>query len=290
MSAQQVTDVDKVTFEVVRNKLVSLTEELAITLKSVSGSPIVAEATDYNLSLHLADGALVTTGQTAMFQAGSTFRVIRHVINDCMDDPGIEDGDMFVVNNPYKGAIHPPDVSIVSPIFHEGDLIGWSGACAHQLDVGGMDFGSWCPEATEIQQECMILPPLKIVRRGRIIKDVWNTIMSMTRLPFIVGLDFKAMIAANNVARKRFGQLIERYGMATVQTVMNGLIQMSEDLLRARLRELPDGQVRSENFLDHDGHQNKLYRAALTVTKKGDSLTFDLSESSKQAPGFINCT
>jgi N-methylhydantoinase B len=290
MSTQPVANVDKVTFEVIRNKLVGITEELAITLKSVSGSPIVAEATDYNISLHLADGALVTTGRTAMFQAGSTFRVIRHVIADCQDDPGIADGDMFIVNNPYKGAIHPPDVSIVSPIFHEGEIIGWSGACAHQLDVGGMDFGSWCPKATEIQQECMILPPLKIVREGRIIKDVWNTIMSMSRLPFIVGLDFKAMIAANNVARKRFGQLIERYGVATIQTVMNGLISMTEDLVRARLRELPDGQVRSENFLDHDGHQNKLYRAALTVTKKGDSLTFDLSESSKQAPGFINCT
>lgn len=290
MQIERSVEVDKISFEVIRHKLMAITEELAITLKSVSGSPIVSEACDYNIGLYLEDGSIVTMGKTELHQTGSMSKVIGHVIKECKDDPGIEEGDMFIVNNPYQGALHPSDVSIVAPIFYEGEMIAWSGASAHELDVGGMDFGSWCPKATEIQQECMILPPLKIVKSGKIQKDVWNAIMSMTRLPFIVGLDFKAMIAANNVARKRFAQLIERYGIVEVKSVMNGLIDMSENLFRARLMELPDGQYRSENFLDHDGHTNKLYRVSLTVTKKGDSLTFDMTGTSRQAPGFINST
>lgn len=288
--APEEVSVDPVTFEVIRHKLTSIVEEQAITLKSVSGSPIVSEACDFNVGLFLADGSMVCTGRQVLYHSGTMPQVIRHVIQDCEEDPGITEGDMFIINNPYKGAVHPPDVSIVAPIFHNGERIGWAGACAHQLDVGGMDFGSWCPRATEIQQECMIIPPVKIVERGKIRKDLWNMIMSMSRLPFIIGLDFKAMIAANNVARERFAYIIARYGAEVVHRVMEGLINLSEERLRRRLRELPDGRFRATNFLDHDGHENRLYKVALTVSKEGDRLTFDLTGTSPQAPGFVNCT
>lgn len=282
--------VDPVTFEVVRHKLEALVEEQALTLKSVSGSPIVSEATDYNCGLYLADGSIVATGKQVLFHSGTCCSVIRNVIADCDRNPGIYDGDMFIVNNPYKGAIHPPDVSIVAPIFYQGERIAWAGAVAHQLDVGGMDFGSWCPKATEIQQECIIIPPVKMVEGGKIREDIWAMIMSNSRLPFIIGLDFKAMIAANNVAKRRFAVLIERYGWDTVKAIMAGVLDLSEQRMRDRLMELPNGKYRAINYLDHDGLANRLYRFYLTVIKKDDKLIFDFTGSAKQAPGFINCT
>ncbi len=284
------SSVDPVTFEVIRHRLQSITDEQAIALKSVSGSPIVTEATDFCCGLYLADGSIATMGRQVLFHAGTTSQVIKGVVRKCSEDPGINDGDMFIVNNPYDGAVHPPDVSIVCPIFYDGELVAWAGCAAHELDVGGMVFGSWCTKATEIQQECMIIPPVKLVDRGKIRRDIWEMILSMSRLPFMIGLDFKAMIAANNVATRRLKGMIQHYGLQTVQAVMNGLIELSEKKFRTRLSELPDGTFHAVDFVDHDGHANRIYKIELAITKEGDSITYDFSNTSKQAPGFINCT
>jgi N-methylhydantoinase B len=284
------SEIDPITFEVIRHRLQSITDEQAIALKSVSGSPIVTEATDYCCGLYQPDGSIVTMGRQVLFHAGTTSQVIKGVIRKCSENPGIKDGDMFIVNNPYDGAVHPPDFSIVCPIFYEGELVAWSGCAAHELDVGGMVFGSWCSKATEIQQECMIVPPVKLMENGEIRKDIWEMILSMSRLPFMIGLDFKAMIAANNVAKRRLTSMIERYELNTVQAVMNNLIDYSEKRFRTRLSELPNGTFRGVDFLDHDGHANRLYKIELAVIKDGDGMTYDFSETSKQAPGFINCT
>jgi N-methylhydantoinase B len=115
-------------------------------------------------------------------------------------------------------------------------------------------------------------------------------ILAMSRLPFMIGLDFKAMIAANNVATRRLNSMFENYGLETVQAVMNGLIAYSEKRFRSRLRELPDGTFRGVDFVDHDGHANRIYKIELAITKNGDSMTYDFSQTSEQAPGFINCT
>jgi N-methylhydantoinase B len=281
---------DPISFEVIRHKLQAITEEQAITLKSVSGSPVVTDATDFNNGIYLADGSIVTMGPQVLFHTGTMSSVIRSIVDDYADSPGIHEGDMFILNDPYKGAVHQPDVSIVAPVFHAGRHVAWAGSCAHQLDVGGMSFGSWSFAATEVQQEAMLLPGVKIVESGEIRKDVWQMIMGMTRLPMVLGLDLKAMIAANNVAIRRLREVMDRYGTATVEAVMRTEIDASEHRLRARLRELPDGIFRAVDFLEHDGHTNALYEIRVAVEKRGDELTFDLSGSSPQAPGFINCT
>jgi N-methylhydantoinase B len=197
---------------------------------------------------------------------------------------------MFILNDPYKGAIHQPDMSIVAPIFYRGVQVAWAGACAHQLDTGGMSFGSWAYHATEVQQEAMLLPGLKIVEGGELRQDVWRLIMGMTRLPDVIGLDLKAMIAANNVAIRRFNELLGRYSQDTVLGVMKAELDISEVALRKRLSSLPDGSFRARDFIEHDGHSNKLYEICVAVHKEGDSLTFDMTGTSPQAPGFINCT
>ena len=284
------SSIDPITFEVIRHKLEAITEEQAITLKNVSGSPVVTEATDFNVGIYLADGAIVNMGPQVIFHAGTMSTVIYSIIENFSDNPGINEGDMFILNDPYRGAIHQPDVSIVMPIFHEGRRIAWTGSCAHELDTGGMTFGSWAFGATDVQQEAMLLPGVKIVEKGVLREDIWQMIMGMTRLPHVVGLDFKAMIAANNVAARRFHQLMERYGVDTVDQVMRTEIDTSEKLLRERLKLIPDGIYRARDFLDHDGHANRLYQIEVAAIKQGDTLTLDMSKSSPQAPGFINCT
>ena len=228
MSASTPIEIDPITFEVIRNKLQAITEEQAITLKSVSGSPVVTEATDFNNGLYLTDGSIVTMGPQVIFHTGTMSSVIRSIIANFSENPGIKEGDMFILNDPYRGAIHQPDVSIVAPIFHQGKHVAWAGSCAHQLDVGGMSFGSWAIGATEIQQEAMLLPGIKLVEGGVLRQDLWQMIMGMTRLPQVLGLDLKAMIAANNVAARQFRELLDRYGADVVETIMEEEINASE--------------------------------------------------------------
>ena len=282
--------IDPISFEVIRHKLTAITEEQAITLKAMSGSPIVTSACDFNSGIYGAGGEIVTMGWQVLFHSGGMASVIRHVIADCEDNPGIDPGDMFILNDPYRGGLHQQDVSLVAPIHFQGRRVAWTGTCAHQLDIGGMVFGSWASGATDIQQESMLLPGIKLVESGRLRGDLWRMVMGMTRLPGLVGLDLKAMIAANNVAVRRFGELIDRYGLETVLGVMDTEIGASERQFRAILASLPDGIFRAADFLEHDGHENRLYKIAMTLEKRGDQLLVDMDGSSKQAPGFINCT
>lgn len=282
--------IDAITFEVVRHKLQAITEEQAITLKSASGSPVVTEATDFNNGLYLADGSIVTMGPQVIFHTGTMSTVIRSIIRNFSANPGIGPGDMFILNDPYRGAIHQPDVSIVAPVFFEGRHVAWAGSCAHQLDVGGMNFGSWAFGAREIQQEAMLLPGIKLVEGGTIREDLWQMIMGMTRLPHILGLDLKAMIAANGIAARRLCELMARYGADTVDTIMRAEIDTSERQLRQTLAKLPDGVFRARDYLEHDGHTDALYQIEVAVEKRGDSIVFDMEGTSPQAPGFINCT
>jgi N-methylhydantoinase B len=288
--AKDAVGVDPVTFEVIRNRLTAINEEQSLVLKMVSGSPVVTDASDFNVGLYLPDGSIVTMGLNVLYHAGSMSPVIANTLADCADNPGINEGDAFLCNDPYKGALHPPDLTLVEPIFFEGELVAWTGACAHELDVGGMDFGSWCPKATEVQQEGMILPPVKLIDGGEIRQDLWDLVLGMSRLPFILALDLKAMMAANRLAKERLGQLLERYGLDVVRAVMHGLLDRSERLFRERLSELPDGVFRGRNYLDHDGHENRLYTVQVELRKEGDQLVFDYTGTSPQAPGFVNCT
>ncbi|MDZ4246417.1 MAG: hydantoinase B/oxoprolinase family protein, partial [Dehalococcoidia bacterium] len=175
------TNIDPVTFEVIRHKLWAIGDEQEITLKSVSGSPVVTESSDFNNGIYSSNGDIIMLGRQVIVHAGTMAAVLKSVIKECKNDPGIEDGDMFIMNDPYRGAVHAQDISIAAPIFYKGDLIAWFGACAHQLDVGGIEPGSWCPTAREQIQEGLIIPPLKLVERGKTRKDVLNMILSNSR-------------------------------------------------------------------------------------------------------------
>ena len=229
-------------------------------------------------------------GKTVLFHAASLSQMIKHVILDCEDNVGFHPGDMFLVNHPYKGALHPPDFGLIAPIFHEGQRVAWIGVCCHQLDVGGMAAGGSFPEAYEVFQEGMLIPPLRVVENGEYRTDVLNTVLGMSRLPTNMNLDFRGMLAANTTAIKRLQETIDQYGIDVVLSVMDEALEVTERAMRSRIAELPDGIFRAQNFLDHDGRSNKLYRIHVSLEKKGDRLVFDFSESAAQASGFMNCT
>lgn len=284
------TEVDPVTFQVIHHRLNSIIDEQGATLSAISGSPLVNEATDYNTGIFRANGEVVAMGKTVLLHAASVATMVKHIIADCEDSPGINSGDMFMVNNPYKGSLHAPDMGLVAPIFHCNQRIGWVGVCCHQLDVGGMAPGGSFPEAVDVRQEGVLIPPLKIVEGGEFRHDIVEMITGMSRLPANMNLDFRGMLAANTVALKRIGETIDQYGVDTVLSVMDESIDKTEVEVRRRLRDMPDGVFRSQTFLDHDGARNRLYRIHVELTKAGDSLRFDFTGSDDQAPRFVNCT
>jgi N-methylhydantoinase B len=281
-------DIHPVTFEVIRNRLVAISEEMRIALQSVSGSPTVTEASDFFTGLFLPDGAVVSMGFQVSFQAPVCGQVIRHI--NAKPQLKVADGDIFIGNDPYIGALHQNDVQMIGPIYADGAIVAWAGVEAHETDVGGMDFASWCPKAREVHQEGIRIPCVKLVDRGEMREDVLEMILTASRLPDQLGLDIRAFIATVNVARRRVGDLVARYGAPVLAEAMRRMIASSEARMRARLHELPDGVVRASDFIEHDGHDNVLHKIDVRAEKRGDRLTLDFSGSSRQAGGFINAT
>ncbi len=286
--AKKSSAINPVTYEVVRSRLLAITEEMRIALQSVSGSPTVTEASDFFTGLFLPDGSFASMGLQVSFQAS----VVGHLIRAIARRPhlSVHDGDMFCGNDPFVGALHQNDVQLTGPIFAGGEIVAWAGVECHVTDIGGMDFASWSPKARDARQEGLRIPCVKLVEQGELREDILEMILTATRLPAQLGLDFRAFIATINVARQRMGELMGRYGAATVVEVMHRMIAASEQRIRARLAELPDGEFHATDFLEHDGHTNALYKLDLHLTKRGERLIFDFSGSSPQAPGFVNCT
>ncbi|GII95248.1 hydantoinase B/oxoprolinase family protein [Sinosporangium siamense] len=286
--------IDPVTFEVIRHRLLAITDEQGATLAAISGSTHVVEASDYNVGLYLPDGSVAAMGRTILSHSSSMAAITRSVIDDCTEEPGINPGDMFIVNDPWKGTVHAQDVGLIAPIFHSGELLAWTGAMCHMVDVGGMTPGSFCVDAVDSYQEGLQMPPTKLVDGGKVRGDVWNLILAHTRMPATVNLDLRALIGANNTAIRAMTALADRYGAAVVRTVMGNLIELSERRLRNRLAALPDARLHSRAFLDNDGglaqsDQDATYEVDLVLTKRGDTLHFDYSGSSPQVKGYVNC-
>jgi N-methylhydantoinase B len=286
-AAPGLAGVDPVIGQVVRNRLLAITDQMRLALQSVSGSPTVTEASDFFTGLYLADGSFATMGYQVTFEAPPVGALIRHLLEQ---ERPLRDGDRIIGNDPFVGALHQNDLQMCAPLFVDGELIAWAGVMAHETDMGGMDFASWSPNATEIWQEGLRIPAVTLVDGGTLRTDVLDMILAATRLPAQVGLDIRAFIATLNVAADRLTALCRRYGSAIVQAVMAHMVASSESAMRAKLRELPDGTVRVQDHLEHDGHTDRLFTVDLVATKTGDSLVLDFSGSSEQAAGFVNCS
>ena len=276
---------DPVTFEILRSRLSAINDEAAMTMRLVSGSPVANEAYDMNVGLMDADGDCFAIGMYITIHAlalSSTVKDIRQRF--AADDVG--PGDVFMSNDPYVGACHQMDVAVVAPIFADGRLVAWTGSTVHQIDLGGPVEGQVQLGATSIWSEQPLFPPIKIVEAGELRPDVERGYLRRTRLPHLVGLDLKAMIAGCNVGVARVRDLAERYGTDVVLAAIEGINVATAARFRARLAELPDGTWTHRGYIEYD----EVYPVVVEMTKKGDSLTFDFTGSADQAGAVINCT
>ena len=281
---------DPFTYEIVSHKLWQITEEMALAMKNVSGSPIVTEANDFNVAISLSDGQLSTMGAHNALVAGVIPLLIRNILEDYGSGNEICKGDMFIINDPHKGALHQLDLAVVAPVHYQNELVAWTSVIAHEVDIGGMQHGSPSPKATEIFQEGLRIPALKLVEKEKFQWDIFRMILSNVRQSGLVGLDIKARVATNSVGQARLHDLFSRFGRKVTLSVMQGVIDRSEKKFRERLLELPESHVGAIDYIDHDGHTNKVYKIVLKMTKESDSLSFDYSGTDEQAPGHINCT
>jgi N-methylhydantoinase B len=277
--------IDPITFSIIRHRLFRIVDEAVITLKNVSGSAITNEGHDLMVSLYRADGSLLMGGVGFLHHLTSAAEACKAIIRRFKDD--ISPGDIYLLNDPYTAALHTSDVYLVAPIHHEGELVAWSACFVHVYDIGATNPGGFCPDADSIYTEGFSSPGMCIVKAGQMREDVIDTFLNMVRSREMVNLDLKSMIACNNVARARMLALIEKYGYPTVDETCKMLIEQSEQKLRNRLRELPDGRWQSRQYLNAGEDVAKVF---LTMTKEADSLTFDFTGSSEQSSCAINCT
>ena len=276
---------DPVTFSIIRHRLFRVVEEAVITLKHVSGSAITNEGHDLMVSLYQADGSLLMGGVGFLHHLTSAAEACKAIIRKF--DGRIGEGDLFLLNDPYTAALHTSDIYLVAPIHHGAKLVAWSACFVHVSDIGAMNPGGFAPDAQDIFTEGFSSPGIKLVDRGELRQDVWETILNMVRSPEMVALDLRSMIACNNVARERMLALIDKYGAPIVDAACKMLIDQSAARLRERLRELPDGHWQSRQYLEVKG---EIYKVLLTMTKNGDTLTFDFTGSSPQSKYSVNCS
>jgi N-methylhydantoinase B len=276
---------DPITFSIIRHRLYRIVEEAVITLKHVSGSAITNEGHDLMVSLYKADGTLLLGGVGFLHHLTSAAEACKSIIRRF--DGSIFEGDIFLLNDPFTAALHTSDIYLVSPIHHDGELIAWSACFVHVYDIGAMNPGGFAPDAQDVFSEGFSSPGLKLVERGEMRQDIWDTLLNMVRGPEMVALDLRSMIACNNVAKERTLALVEKYGVETFEEASGTLIEQSEASLRARLRELPDGRWQARQYFDVKG---EIYKVLLTMTKKDDELVFDFTGSSPQSKYAVNCT
>ncbi|MFC5731558.1 MULTISPECIES: hydantoinase B/oxoprolinase family protein [Nocardioides] len=284
-------DYDPVTLEVIRMRLDNIVEEMGIAMIRSSGSPVITEARDYNTALFDAEGRIYSYSDAVQLHIGSGGVAVRNLIATVGPNE-IKPGDSFISNDPHTaGSSHPPDTTVISPIFLGKELVGFAQSQAHLVDVGGMAPGGFAPSATDCFGEALRLPPgVKIYDQGEPVESVRRLIANNVRVPVLHWNDVRSMVAANNTGIRRFLETIEEFGHETFASYTALSFELAEQLLRDRIRHIPNGVFESEDWVEGNGHDDVLYRVACKMTVADDSITFDFEGSSPQTDGFVNCS
>ena len=287
--AASIGGVEPITFEVVWHKLMQLAEEMGITYFRTTASHVVITGTDAASAIMTPECEAVAVGPFIVTQANVLPLIVKSVKERLTDTVGINEGDMFLCNDPYAGAIHQPDIATVAPVFWEGEIVAWLGTSGHQVDNGGMEPGGFSVGATEIHQEGLRIPPIKMVEAGELREDLLQWIDNQVRDP-LVALDVRAQVATINVGLRRMHEILERYGREAVRGTMYGILDYAQERLSERLRRLPDGRWTQTQYIDHDGHEPNIYKVQCGLEKRGDHMVVDFDGSSANAAGIINAT
>jgi len=284
--------IDALTLAVIQAALQQVCNEMDIAFSRAAFSPVIAEADDRADGIYdRHDGALIAQGEYGLpvfvgTMQASTRELIRLIGEGKAGAP--EPGDIYIVNDPYLGGTHLMDVRFAKPVFVDGALFCWLQNTGHWPDVGGMVPGGFSAKATEVEQEGLRLPPVKLFKRGEMDREIFAIISSNIRVAEQRIGDIKAQAAALLVGELRLNELLARYGRGVVEQAIGEIRRRSAARMRSEIRQIPDGTYRASAFVDSDGVTNVPLEIALAVTKSGDKLTFDFSGSSPPCRGPMN--
>ena len=277
---------DPITLAVVEHRLESIALEMTEVMLRTSMSQILNSSRDFSTAILDAECQLVAQGEgipvhiSALPIAGAA---VREYFEGDMSE-----GDLFVLNDPYFGGSHLPDITIIRPVFYQGELLFYGVNRAHHSDVGGGTHGGYNPAASEIYQEGIRIPPLRLYDKGVPREDVLQMIAANVRQSENFLGDLNAQIGSVMIAEQRIQALLESYGPERLTAAVNDILAATEKQVREFISQWPDGVYRGESLVDDDGFDNKLVPIRAKVTIEGDSMTIDLGESSPQVTGFIN--
>jgi N-methylhydantoinase B/oxoprolinase/acetone carboxylase alpha subunit len=277
--------IDPVEFEVFKNRFVSIAEEMGGTLCRASFSPNIKERLDYSCAIYDGAGETIAQGDHMPVHLGAMPLSVKAAI----EHAPLEPGDVVMLNDPFRGGTHLPDITLVSPVFlgRRGRPAFYVANRAHHSDVGGMTPGSM-PLAREIFQEGLILPPVRLVRRGRIVDDVLGIVLANVRTPAEREGDLTAQIAANRVGETRLREIVARHGRRKVSTYAAAAQDYTERVLRATLAAVPDGEYPFEDALDDDGFGHGPLAIRVVVRIEGDRAEVDFAGTDAQTEGGVN--
>jgi N-methylhydantoinase B len=279
---------DPVRLELIRYSLDAIADEMAVALVRTASSINVKATMDMCCALCDADGRLIVQGLTLPTHLGSIPAAMAAVRRKYGDD--LRQGDVVILNDPYDGGSHLPDIFAFKPIFHRGEHIAWAVSEAHHLDIGGMTAGGNGCEATEIYQEGLRIPPLKLYDAGRQSDVLVTLIRTNVRVPGHVLGDIRAQVAACATGERALLKLVDRYGLDEVRRYSEALLDLSERYARAAIAAMPDGAYQFTDHLDSDGLDPAPVGITVTITVTGERLAVDFTGTAPQVRGAINCT
>jgi N-methylhydantoinase B len=280
--------VDPILLSVYARTFKSITDEMSISMQQTTRSPILCEAKDYVTGLYDADGRMLEQTENLPILAFSLAPVCKYIREYFGDD--IHPGDVIFHNDVFSLGNQNNDVAVYKPIFHQGELVAWTAVKGHQADIGGNVAGGYNPNAVEVWQEALRIPPVKVYEKGKLRKDVWNLIFANIRFD-IVQHDMKAEIGACTVGERRLLSLLEKYGRPSFEAHKEALFEATRKMMEAEIAAIPNGVYSGEGNVYYDGrHEGSKFVIRVTITVEDKKIKFDYSKTDAQTNGFVNGT
>jgi len=278
---------DSVALKILQNRLVNICQEMAKAMMRTAYSPIFSESLDFCTILLDRNGDLLAMADMNPAMLGSGALSGKWIVEE-LGREAFEPGDVIVDNDPYRGMCHMPEHLLLAPFFHGGKLAGFVGNVAHVGEIGGMAPGSFASNATDIYQEGLRLPPVKLMRHGEYDESIWKVILANHRTPDNTWGDFNAMIGSLNIGLRRLEELFEEHGADELEEANVALFEHAEQWLRSEIRELADGAYSGEDVIEDDGVEDREYTIRVCVVVDGDEIVVDFTGTDPQARGPIN--
>jgi len=281
---------DPVTLAILKGRLEQIADEMDATLFRSAFNPIIAEAHDASHGIYDAiTGETLVQGKSGLpIFVGVMAFAVKAVIDKVARDGGLEDGDIFIFNDPYDGGTHLSDFRLVKPIYRNGEVFCYLASVGHWHDVGGNVPGNYNPEATECFQEGMLIPPVKLFSAGILNSDIVDILSSNSRLPNSLYGDMNGQINALDLGKQRLNDLLDHYGEDNIKKALSLLKMRADRMMRDHLSALPNGTISVEDFLDNDGVNDVALRLAVDMTIEDERLIIDFSRSSPACAGPVN--